>query len=161
MTNSVRVLWHSCGMTDEVGQPGEYVRLTAADLAWRWRSRSALESAEEAVAGAGKTEEYATSESALRWLLTLAWGELQIARDSALDGRWSINCDGLVERIVGLTRLIGPLEWEHVNVDLILDGVYERVHEAMGMPTPLSDENRRRAQSVKDRRASYTKPPSL
>ncbi len=132
--------------------PPGYVELTAADLAHRWRERTVLESVDEAVAEAGATEEYATPESALRWLLELAWSDLQSARLNALNGRWSMDCDGQVDRIIGLTRLAGPLPWEHVSVDLILDGVYERIHEAIGTPTPLSDDDRRRARAVKDRR---------
>jgi hypothetical protein len=54
--------------------------------------------------------------------------------------------------IIGLTRLVGPLAWEHVSVDLILDGIYERIHEAIGTPTRLSGDDRRRAREVKDRR---------
>jgi hypothetical protein len=132
---------------------GEYVELTAADLAHRWRERTVLESVDESVAQAGEAEEYATPDSALRWLLRLAWSDLESARKSALNGRWSMTCEGHVERIVGITRLVGILSWEHVSVDLILDGVYERIHEAMGSPSPLTDDDRRRAQEVKDRRA--------
>lgn len=102
----------------------------------------------EAVAQAGAAEEYATRRSALRWLLELAWHDLQAARLQARNGRWSIACDNQVARIVGLTRLVGPLPWEKVDVGLILDGVYEQVHAAMGKPTPLSDGDRRRAQAI-------------
>jgi hypothetical protein len=109
-----------------------------------------LESVDEAIDHAGPTEEYATPDSALRWLLQLAWNGLQSARHQALDGRWSINCDDQVCRVIGLTRLVGPLSWENVPVDLILDGIYERIHEAIGTPTPLSDDDRARA--VKERR---------
>lgn len=130
---------------------GEYVELTAAELAYRWRERTVLESVAEAVTEAGDAEEYATPDSALRWLLQLAWSDLETARGTAINGRWSMACDDQVCRIVGLTRLVGPLSWEHVSVDLILDGVYERIHEAMGSPTPLSDDDRLRAQAVKDR----------
>lgn len=119
----------------------------------RRRERAILESVDEAVAEAGATEEHATPDSALRWLLELAWADLQAARASAMNGRWSMACDAQVDRIVGLTRLVGPLPWEAVDVDLLLDGVYERIHEAVGVPTPLSDGDRRRAQEVKDRRA--------
>jgi hypothetical protein len=131
---------------------GNYVELTAADLAHRWRERTVLESTDEAVAQAGATEEYATPDSALRWLLVLAWGDLQSTRERALNGRWSIACDDQVCRIIGLTRLVGPLSWECVAVDLILDGIYERIHEAIGTPTPLSDDDRQRARAVIERR---------
>lgn len=132
----------------------DYVELTAADLAYRWRERTVLESVDEALVEVGATDEYATPESALRWLLELAWDDLQSARHEALNGRWSIRCDNQVSRIVGLTRLVGPLSWEHVQVRLILDGVYERIHEAIGTPTPLSDDDRRRAQAIQDRSSS-------
>lgn len=133
---------------------GDYVELTAADLAWRWRERTVLESVDEAVDEGREDEEYATADSALRWLLQLAWSDLQDARLNAINGRWSMACSGQVARIVGLTRLVGPLSWEHVSVDLILDGVYERIHEAIRTPTPLSDDDRRRAREVKDRRST-------
>lgn len=129
-----------------------YVELTAADLAHRWRERTVLESVDEAVAESGGTEEYRTAESALRWLLQLAWNDLQSARLEAANGRWSMACDHQVDRIIGLTRLIGPQSWETISVDLILDGIYERIHELIGTPTPLSDDDRRRAREVKERR---------
>lgn len=133
----------------------EYHELTPAELAHRWREKTALESLEEALGEAEPTEEYATADSALRWLIQCAWGDLQAARSAAINGRWSINCDVQVSRIVGLTRLVGPTSWEVVPVDLILDGIYERIHESIGTPTPLSDVDRRRAQAVMDRRTAY------
>lgn len=125
--------------------------LSAPELAHRWRTRTTLESVDEAVARAGQTEEYATPDSALQRLLELAWDDLAEARRHAIDGSWSIRCDSMVDRIIGITRLVGPLSWEHVSVDLILDGVYERIHEAIGMPTPLTPADRARAQAVRER----------
>lgn len=125
--------------------------LTEADLAHRWRERTLRESVDEAIVFAGEAEEYATADSALRWLLQLAWGDLQSARSSALNGRWSIECEYLVCRIVGLTKLVGPTGWGDVPVNLILDGVYEQVHEAVGIPVLLSESDRRRAREVKER----------
>lgn len=136
----------------------EWVELTAANLSHRWRERTVLEHVDEAVAAAGTTEEYATPDSALRWLLALAWDDLQKVRHDALNGRWSMECDNQVGRIIGLTRLVGPLSWDNINVDLILDGIYERIHEAIGTPTPLSDHDRRQARDVKERRNPSTTP---
>jgi hypothetical protein len=132
---------------------GDYVELSAADLARCWRERSVLESVDEAVAETAEDEEYATPDSALRWLLMLAWSDLQEARRNAVNGRWSVGCSGQVARIVGLTRLVGPLSWGRVPVDLIVDGMYERIHEVIGTPTPLSEDDRRRAHDVMDWRA--------
>lgn len=129
-----------------------YHELTEAELAQRWRDRALAEHVAASVAEASRTDEYATIDSALRWLLQLAWHDLQDARLNAINGRWSINCDGQVDRIVGLTKLTGPAGWEAVPVDLILDGIYEQIHDAIGTPTPLSDDDRARAQAVMDRR---------
>jgi hypothetical protein len=131
----------------------DYVELTPADLAHRWRERTVLESVDEAIANADSTEEYATPEAAMRWLLKLAWDDLQRSRREAINGRWSMACDHHVDRIIGLTRLVGPVPWEEIQVDLLLDGIYERIHEAIGHPTPLSDDDRRRAREVLERRA--------
>lgn len=130
---------------------GEYVELTPADLAERWRERDPLEDIDAAARQVH--EEYATPDSALRWLLSLAWGQLLEAKRGAINGRWSIQCENVVDRIAGLTRLVGPQEWESVPVDLILNGWYERVNAAAGHPTPLTDDDRRRAQEVLDRRS--------
>lgn len=130
----------------------EYVQLSAADLEHRWREKTVLEHVDQAVAWTGSAEEYETPDSALRWLLQLAWGNLQSSRHDAINGRWSIASDHQVTQIIGLTRLVGPTPWECVPVDLILDGIYERIHEAIGTPTPLSDSDREAAQAVKDRR---------
>lgn len=130
---------------------GEYRELTPAELAHRWRDRTLPERIAEAVAEAGDTEEYATADSALRWTLRLAWADLAEARRSAMNGQWSIRCDHLVANIIGLTRRVGPQPWEEINVELILDGIYEQIHEAIGTPTPLSDDDRARARAVLDR----------
>lgn len=132
----------------------EYRELSAAELTYRWRDRTVLESVDEAIAQAAADTEWATPLSALTWLLVCAWNDLQDARGRALNGKWSITCDHQVGRIVGLTRLVGPANWEVVPVDLILDGVYERIHEAMGMPGLLLDGDRRHAQAVMDRRTT-------
>ena len=131
----------------------EYRELTAAELMHRWRERTLRESVDEALSLIERSEEYATADSALRWLLQLAWHDLQSARRNALNGRWSIECEDQVGRIVGITRLVGPVDWGVVPVDLLLDGVYEQIHEAIGVPTPLSDDDRRRAREVKERRS--------
>lgn len=112
-----------------------------------------LESIDEAVAVAKSAKEFATPESALRRLLLLAWNDLQGARSRAINGCWSVRCDDCIHRIVVLTRIVGPVSWDEIDVDLVLDGVYERVHESIGTPTPLADDDRRRARDVKAGRA--------
>jgi hypothetical protein len=124
----------------------EYRELT--DLAHRWRKRTLLEYVDEA-----PVKDYLTPDEALRDLLDLAWDELEDARRTAIGGVWSMKCDWRVARIIGLTRLIGPIDWGSVPVTLILDGVYERIHERAGHPTPLTDADRARAREVMERRS--------
>jgi len=131
---------------------GEYVELTAADLAERWRPKTLNESVDQAMNEYNDQEEYATADAALRHLLACAWNELQNARRSALNGSWSMQCDFAVHKIMGLTDLVGPIDWGEVQVDLILDGMYERIHERAGYPTPLTDLDRARAREVLERR---------
>jgi hypothetical protein len=128
----------------------EFHELTAEDLAHRWRERTVLEHVDEVPEP--DAEDYASPDVALRWLLRSAWVDLREARDSAIGGTWSMKCDWAVQSIIGLTRLVGPVGWGEVPVSLILDGVYERIHERAGTPTPLTDEDRGRAQAVLDRR---------
>lgn len=130
-----------------------YRELTAEDLAHRWRERTLPEYVQESLTEAAPSAEYATPDAALRWLLQLAWANLQSARRSALNGVWSMECDSAVHRIVGLTRLTEPVSWRDVPVDLILDGVYEQIHAAIGTPTPLTDADRARAREVLERRS--------
>jgi len=144
------------GLVTTVGETdsmSDYVELTAADLADRWRQKTVLELLDIALRRQVR-EEYGSPEAALRWHLILAWSELQQARRSALDGRWSIACESRLEAIVGLTGLVGPLPWEEVPLNLILDGLYERIHEAAGTPTPLTDEDWVRARVVPTRWAT-------
>jgi hypothetical protein len=65
---------------------------------------------------------------------------------------WSVECEDMVGRIVGLTRLVGPLPWEKVTFRLLLDGIYERIHAAMGTPTPLTDDDRRQVRELAEQR---------
>jgi hypothetical protein len=57
------------------------------------------------------------------------WGDLSIARREAYNQnqRWSVHCDWLTERIVILSRMAGITDWDHVPVDLVLDGTYEGI----------------------------------
>lgn len=107
---------------------------------------------DEALLRAEGLEEYATPESALRWLLECSWADLLECQRRAVNGVWSIECDTQVQHIVGLTRLVGPTPWENVQADLVVSGVYEHLNRAAGHPTPLSGDDLRRAREVIARR---------
>lgn len=79
---------------------------------------------------------YEHPQTALRWMRRCAWHDLQHARSWAQDGVWSLACESAVERIVGLTRLIGPEPRDSVPTALVDDGLYDLLHEAAGFPPP-------------------------
>lgn len=76
---------------------------------------------------------------AVREELVMLWSDMTSAAQYALNGCWSIQCEGLAERIVTLSRLVGPTGWEHIDVDLVLSGVYERVYREAGIEVPPID----------------------
>jgi hypothetical protein len=80
-----------------------------------------------------------TLEAATLAELEQLWGDMVQARRDALNGVWSVQCDNLVDRIVMLSRFVGPLRWGQVGVSLLRDGTYERVHREAGIDYPPVD----------------------
>ena len=65
--------------------------------------------------------------------LACLWSDLEEARRRAYSNAWSMGCDSLVERIKALTPLVGPTPWDEVQIPLLEDGVYQRVHAELGI----------------------------
>jgi hypothetical protein len=79
--------------------------------------------------------------------LAMLWDDLDRAQHYALNGRWSMDCDSKVYRIIRLTKHTGkPTPWDQVQVSLLLNGWYEAINAGAGFPTPLTDEQRAEAQ---------------
>lgn len=76
---------------------------------------------------------------ATRTELADLWSDLSTARQFAIGGVWSMQCDNLAYRIVCLSRLVGPTPWGDVGVDVLLDGLYERLHVEAGIAYPPID----------------------
>jgi hypothetical protein len=72
-------------------------------------------------------------EDAARWELELLWDDLNNARRYAANGAWSMGCDHLVSRIGMFTRLVGPTPWEKIQIPLLEDGTYQRIHAELGV----------------------------
>jgi hypothetical protein len=54
--------------------------------------------------------------------------------DGRLAGRfWPAGCDGLVVRIVMLSRLAGATPWPHVPAWLLADGIYQGILRSAGV----------------------------
>lgn len=81
-----------------------------------------------------------TLEDAARWELVLLWDDLDRARRTARNGEWTMGCDAAVERIRMFTRLVGPTPWEKVQISLLEDGIYQRVHAELGVPVDVDME---------------------
>lgn len=81
------------------------------------------------------TEE--TLRAVLRDELSYLWTDLNTARQQAINGQWSMHCDWIVERIKTITSLVGPTPWQDMEIKLIEDGVYQRVHEELGVDAPV------------------------
>jgi hypothetical protein len=82
------------------------------------------------VINARKLEEVAREE------LACLWGDLEIARRSAINGTWSIQCDNLTDRIKGLTAVIGPTPWDEIQIPLLELGIYQRIHAELSIDSP-------------------------
>lgn len=77
--------------------------------------------------------------AAARNELVHLWHDLGEARRFANNGVWSVQCDNLAYRIVALSRVVGACPWGEVDVDVLLDGLYVRLHDEAGIPYPDVD----------------------
>jgi hypothetical protein len=67
------------------------------------------------------------------------WHDLLEARRAALNGCWSMQCENVVYRITALSRLVGAIGWDEVDVTLVRSGLYERVHRDARIEHPPID----------------------
>lgn len=74
---------------------------------------------------------------AIRDELANLWGDLHHAMREAIDGNWSIRCDGLQDRITTLTKLVGPTQWQRIQIPLLEQGTYQRIHKEIGVDAPV------------------------
>ena len=65
--------------------------------------------------------------------LIALWSDLSQALGRAGGRRWSVECDGLVVRIVMLSRLAGATPWQHVPASLLAEGVYQGILGSAGV----------------------------
>lgn len=86
-----------------------------------------------------EVDEFATLEAAARDELMRLWDDLARARQHAIRGCWSMECDSLTHRIVALTRHVGATDWTDIQAPLIRSGLYERIHREAGLEHPPID----------------------
>lgn len=79
-------------------------------------------------------EEAATDE------LMRLWGDLAHAVYVAHGGCWSGGCSDAAYRIAYMTRALGKATpWQEVQIELLETGVYQRMHDLMGIPYEQPD----------------------
>lgn len=83
------------------------------------------------------TDDVEALREALREELSFLWTDLQTARRAAYEGGWSMQCDWFVERIKTITPLVGPTSWKDLDIELIEDGIYQRIHAELGIDAPV------------------------
>ena len=89
-----------------------------------------------AVAVAGE-EPPANLSAAVAEELIALWSDLSEALHRAAGRCWSLECDGLVVRIVMLSRLAGATPWQHVPAWLLADGTYQGILRSAGFIVAL------------------------
>lgn len=82
--------------------------------------------------------------------LSYLWTDLQTARRNALSGKWSMSCEWVEDRIKTITPLVGPTRWEELPIELIEDGVYQRIHQELGIEAPFDEERVRKHRAYLD-----------
>jgi len=92
----------------------------------------------------GKLEEAARTE------LALLWRDLESACRAAADGRWSMRCDSLVDRIKALTARVGPTPWEEVPLVFVETRLYQEIHLAIGIDVEVKPWRIAEAQALAD-----------
>ncbi|MCV7175706.1 hypothetical protein [Mycolicibacterium sphagni] len=49
---------------------------------------------------------------------------------------WSMHCDSLGDRIVTLTRLLGPISWRRIGIEALTEGWFAYANTKLGIPDP-------------------------
>lgn len=82
------------------------------------------------------TEEgFTTLEQAATDELMRLWDDLHKATSEARNGCWSLGCEAAARRIAVLTRALGEATpWQQVQAELLEAGIYQRMHDLMGIP---------------------------
>ena len=65
--------------------------------------------------------------------LVALWSDLGEAMRRAGSDSWSLECDGLVVRIVMLSRLTSATSWEWIPAPLLDSGVYQGILKSAGI----------------------------
>lgn len=76
----------------------------------------------------------------LDYLQSVLWDTLQDNIRRALNGYWSIACEGTVERLVWLIRMRGVISADKINIPILKGGVYHAVCELAQVKPNMPDD---------------------
>lgn len=76
---------------------------------------------------------------AAKWELVCLWGDMDEAQLAALNGSWSIRMEHVQDRILTLTKIVGACPWQHIQIRILKNGLYEKVHLDAGLMFPTID----------------------
>lgn len=51
-----------------------------------------------------------------------------------------MHCDSIEGRIKAITPLVGPTSWKQLDIQLIEDGIYQRIHAEIGVSAPYDED---------------------
>ena len=85
-----------------------------------------------AIAVAGEQPPVDLPAAAAEELIAL-WSDLGEAMRRAGGRSWSVECDGLVVRIVMLSRLTAATSWQWIPEPLLASGVYQGILQSAGI----------------------------
>lgn len=93
------------------------------------------------IARAAKEADRAESPAgAIELELVNLWYDLYLARRHAARGGWSMGCENTVGRIITLTRVLDRgTSWRKVVAPLLIDGIWQAVHDAAGVEVEPPD----------------------
>ncbi|MFD7997315.1 hypothetical protein [Streptomyces mexicanus] len=97
-------------------------------------------------------------EEVIREELANLWFDLNAARQSALNGEWSMQCGYLERRIKKLTPIVGATPWEEIQLPLLEHGIYQRIHAELGIEVSPDMEKVAKVRKSIGRRGLREKP---
>lgn len=124
-----------CGMGWEKRIEASHGRLLRGVVpASGWHVTDRTRELQEAIDSADYEGFTTLGEAAADELMRL-WGDLHHQMRDARDGCWSVGCESVAHRIAVLTRAVGKATpWQEVQIELLETGVYQRMHDLMGVP---------------------------
>ncbi|MCV7174773.1 hypothetical protein [Mycolicibacterium sphagni] len=77
-----------------------------------------------------------TPEQWIRDELIQLWSDLDTAQRNAINGDWSIQCDGIGQRIKEASELVGPVDYADIGMTHLITGWFAAMNRRIGIVDP-------------------------